>query len=220
MNKLIIPFTLLLVPSLAVAWPTIKEDESAAGARRVMIRMVDATDGETPETGLTSFTLRVAKNGTSAAAGGTVTEVDSTNLPGVYYYGATTGEVDTAGSLIISVGATGAKTYVAAVNIAPYTTKAELDAAQVDVTATDISSDAANEIADHVLRRTTANVEASSNGDAVTQKSLYGAVANQVHKSAILGGQWTVYKSDGATQLNSRTITTDSGAAAITAIGN
>lgn len=47
---------------------------------------VDATDFTTRETGLTTFTAYRARNGAAAAAmtTPTVTEVDSTNMPGVY----------------------------------------------------------------------------------------------------------------------------------------
>lgn len=68
---------------------------------------------------------------------------------------------------------------------------------------------AVNRIADVVLRRTTANVEASSYGDTVAGRSLYGAVARLAHKVAAVTGTMTVYKSDDSTSLTTATLTTD-----------
>lgn len=88
------------------------------------------------------------------------------------------------------------------------------------IAAGSIAAAAANKIADHVLRRNTSSVEASSDGDTQSFKSLYGAIANQAHRSEIADGSWTVYESDGTTELNSRDVTTNASAAPITALGN
>lgn len=64
-------------------------------------------------------------------------------------------------------------------------------------------------IADIVLRRTTANVEASSDGDALSLKSLYGMVAQGVHNTQVSGTTLSVTKSDDTTVLGTRTVTTD-----------
>ena len=64
-------------------------------------------------------------------------------------------------------------------------------------------------IADIVLRRSTANVEASSDGDALSLKSLYGMVAQGVHNTQVSGTALTVTKSDDSTVLGTRTVTTD-----------
>lgn len=85
---------------------------------------------------------------------------------------------------------------------------------------TAIATSGANELADVILRRSTANVEASSYGDTVGHKSLYGSVAQQTHRSAIVGDSWQTYRSDGSTLLNSRTVTTSSSAAPMTGVGN
>lgn len=80
----------------------IKLSESTAARRRVPIWLVDATDGIAAETGV-SGTPRISKNGAaSAAASATITEVDSTNMPGLYYLELTAGEVDTLGTILIS----------------------------------------------------------------------------------------------------------------------
>lgn len=80
----------------------IKQSEVTAARRRVPIWLVDATDGITAEMGVTG-TPRISKNGgASAAAAGTITEVDATNMPGLYYLEFTAAEVDTLGTVLVS----------------------------------------------------------------------------------------------------------------------
>ena len=74
-----------------------------------------------------------------------------------------------------------------------------------------ISAAMANRIADHVRRRTQANVEASSDGDALSLGSEYGFI-QQAQESAVSGGTMTVYKTDGTTPLGTKTVTTDADA--------
>lgn len=74
---------------------------------------------------------------------------------------------------------------------------------------TAVSDADANKIADHTLRRNTSNVEASSNGDTLAMRSLYGMTAQGVHKTSISGTTLTVTKSDETTTLGTRTIVTD-----------
>lgn len=72
-----------------------------------------------------------------------------------------------------------------------------------------LTEDDINKIADIVLRRSTANVEASSDGDTLSLKSLYGMVAQGVHNTQVSGAALTVTKSDDTTVLGTRTVTTD-----------
>lgn len=81
-----------------------------------------------------------------------------------------------------------------------------------------LTEDDLNAIADIVLRRATSNVEASSDGDALSLRSLYGMIAQGVHKTSISGATLTVTKSDETTTLGTRTITTDANAAPITGL--
>jgi hypothetical protein len=74
------------------------------------------------------------------------------------------------------------------------------------------------QVADTVLRRSTANVEASGTGDAISLKSLYGMVAQGVHNTQVLGPTLTVTRSDDATVLGTRTVTTDATAEPIVGI--
>jgi len=81
-----------------------------------------------------------------------------------------------------------------------------------------ITAAAAAKIADIVLRRTTANVEASSDGDTISGRSLYGAVARLAHKVSVSGSILTVKKSDDATTLTTADLTTDATADPITSV--
>ena len=71
----------------------------------------------------------------------------------------------------------------------------------------------ANKIADHLLRRTFANVRASSNGDAVSFRSLLGAVAKLVNRLEVVGTSLRIYdETDSGTVLGTQTLTSDANA--------
>lgn len=88
------------------------------------------------------------------------------------------------------------------------------------IVAASVGQTGAEKIADYTLRRTTANIEASSDGDAISRKSLYGSIAKQTHKAEHTGGLLKTYKSDGSTVLSSQATTTSSTASPIVSIGN
>jgi hypothetical protein len=97
----------------------IKLSESTAARRRIPVYLVDETDGKTPETGITVSTgdLKLSKNGaTESNHSGTWTEVAS----GLYYYEATSGELNTVGFLTVRVIKPGVRTFVAAVQIVAF----------------------------------------------------------------------------------------------------
>jgi len=85
------------------------------------------------------------------------------------------------------------------------------------VDATGMEAGAADKIADHTRRRTQANVESSSDGDALSLGSLYGLV-QQAQESAVAAGTLTVYRTDGVTSLGTKTLTGDPTADPITEI--
>lgn len=79
---------------------TINLDETTAALRRVLVYLVDLTDGYTPETGVTTPTIEISKNGAAQGAGaGSWTEIGD----GQYYYALTAGEVDTEGFLALRI---------------------------------------------------------------------------------------------------------------------
>lgn len=95
---------------------------------------------------------------------------------------------------------------------------ASVGATQTDaISAAGVSAGAANKVADHTMRRTTANVEASSNGDTLGARSLYGAAARLAHKVSISGSTLTVTKSDDTTSLTTESLSSLAGADPITA---
>lgn len=85
--------------------------------------------------------------------------------------------------------------------------------------AAEISAAAANKLADHNRRRTQANVEASSDGDALSIGSLYGLIQQGQESNTVDNvGFLTVYKTDGSTELSQRPITSNAIAEPVTGI--
>lgn len=81
------------------------------------------------------------------------------------------------------------------------------------IVAASISTAAANKIADILLRRASSNIEASANGEALSLKSLYGALAMLTHpKDASSGTSLVLKKADGTTTLATITLDTDAAA--------
>jgi hypothetical protein len=93
----------------------------------------------------------------------------------------------------------------------------ELAAGAIDATA--IADGGANKIADHVVRRNSANVEGSSHGDTVVFKSLLGVIAKHTHKVDIDGTDLDTYKSDDATVLGTQGLVTDANAEPVVTVG-
>jgi hypothetical protein len=81
-----------------------------------------------------------------------------------------------------------------------------------------VSAAGANKVADHILRRTFANVRASANGDAVSFRSLLGAIAKLVNKLSVAGSTLTVTAEDDTTALGTQTVTSDATADPITGL--
>lgn len=97
-----------------------------------------------------------------------------------------------------------------------------LDASEIGtnaIGAAEIAADAGGKIADITLRRHSANVEASSDGDALDFQSLYGAVAKQTNNLAVSGSNLNIYRADGVTLFKAQTLTSSAGAAPITGLG-
>lgn len=84
----------------------IKLSESTANRRNVYVFCADVTNPSQPKTALTfaASDVKVVQNAGSAVnSAGTMTEVDATNTPGLYYYQSTSGEAGTLGPLLIYV---------------------------------------------------------------------------------------------------------------------
>ena len=164
--------------------------------------MVDATDGETPETGLTP-TVYLSKNGgTAATSTNSAAEIDSTNLPGWYSLALTATETGTDGPLIVYADSGS-------------TTKTWYDVHQVLTTLpTELSGTMLNALADYVLKRPFASAEASSNGDGGTSpdaQTLLGIIAKQMGRTKNNAGTLQIFESDLTTVWASQSLTTGSG---------
>lgn len=83
--------------------------------------------------------------------------------------------------------------------------------------AADILAAVANKIADHVRRRTQANVEASSDGDTLSLFSEYGFL-QMAQQSSTSGVTLTVKKTDTTTTLGTRTLTAVPGGNPVTGV--
>jgi hypothetical protein len=97
----------------------LQQSEATAAQRRILVYLVDATDGHTPETGITFSVgdIKVSKNGAAEANhAGTVTELAG----GIYYYEAAAAELDTVGYLTIRFIKTGVRTFVALCQVVPF----------------------------------------------------------------------------------------------------
>ncbi len=73
-----------------------------------------------------------------------------------------------------------------------------------------------NKVADHVRRRTQSNVQASTDGDAISKGSHYGEI-QQLQKSAVTGNTLTIKNPDGTT-LGTLTFTSSPSAEPVTGV--
>lgn len=71
---------------------------------------------------------------------------------------------------------------------------------------------AANKIADHTIRRTQANVRASSDGDTITERSLLGAVEKLTNRIARSGSDLVIYQNNDTTESFRQVMTADASA--------
>lgn len=87
----------------------------------------------------------------------------------------------------------------------------EIAAILAAVTSTGVVLNAAqmNSIADHVIRRTAANVRASADGDVVNPRSLLGAVSKLTNKVGVVATNLIAYEEDDVTAFLTQAITTD-----------
>lgn len=102
---------ILLLAGTAAADQLIYVGETTAAERRIPIYLVDATDGVTEETGvaITGSECRISKNGAASAdCAGSVAE----NETGLYYYEATTGEINTVGYITVRISDAEARKFI------------------------------------------------------------------------------------------------------------
>lgn len=123
--------------------------------------------------------------------------------------GSVTGNVG--GNVVGSVASvTGAVGSVSAGGI----TAASIATGAVDADA--LAADAGAKLADIILRRTAANIEASANGDALSVESVYGLIM-AAFESAVSSTTWTIRQTGGST-LGTKTVAVDSAADPIVSV--
>lgn len=98
----------------------LQQSEATAAQRRLFFHAVDATDGIAAETGLTGVG-RLSKNGAATAAtSASLTEIDSTNMPGRYYIEFTAAELNTLGVIEFRYKAAACAEVVARAQVVPF----------------------------------------------------------------------------------------------------
>lgn len=194
-------------------------------ALRWVFKMVDATDGLTPETGV-SVTVQVSLDG-AAFAGLTGSPSVSEISDGWYYVDVVAGDMN-ADVVVLKATATGCaqteeKLYPPVKNVNDlndfdYTSEA-VTIEDNGITAAKIAESGGDALADYVLRRSYANARTSSYGDTLTFRSLIGAVAMLVNKKdASSGSSLVVYHEDDSTTFETSSITSDAASNPITVV--
>ncbi|MEZ4558744.1 MAG: hypothetical protein R3A10_07920 [Caldilineaceae bacterium] len=161
----------------------------------IVALMVAATDKSTAQTGLDPVpTAYISKNGGAfAATTNAFTEIGGGGY-GWYALQLTAEETGTDGPLIVVAWADGTAVWRDVFQV--YTT---VPAAMASGETVDLATGEHNKIADHVWRRHTDAIEASSNGDSLQFKSPIGAIAKFVHDIVRTGGTLYIKTSDGST---------------------
>jgi len=96
-----------------------QQSEATAAQRRVLVYLVDDTDGKTAETGVTisAGDVKISKNGAAEANhGGTWAEIAT----GTYYYEFTAAELDTLGFVAFKITKSGVRTFVTAAQVVSF----------------------------------------------------------------------------------------------------
>jgi hypothetical protein len=89
----------------------IKQSDPRAAERRVYFLCVDTAALQTrlQSSDMSTFTVKISKNGADAVApaAGAPVQVDATDEKGVFYLELTTGDIDTAGTIVLKISNTG-----------------------------------------------------------------------------------------------------------------
>ena len=173
----------------------------------IVFVLVDATDDETKEPSPSPTTF-ISKNGQAwAATTNSATEIGGAgNGEGFYVVALTATETNTDGPLAIYASAAGTHIWRDVHEVATHNTTIAITTAQY------------NTMADHVWRRTAANIEASSDGDTLGFRSGYGMMATHVNNNYVSAATNYITKADDATVLGSRTVSTNASADPITGL--
>ena len=152
-----------------------------------------------------NLTLRIIKDGGPPAVPANVpaSEPDITNLPGVYELVLTAAEMDadfvTLGGKSGTADTVVIPTYIhTEAGVLPLVAPGSNGGLPTVNASNEVSLDE-DIVADHVLRRTYANARLSAVGDALSGRSLLGAIGKLVNKVALAGATLTVFQEDDTT---------------------
>ena len=194
-----------------------------------VFKMVDATNFATAEDSLDvgNFDISVSKDGAAfAAAEGSPSVTAISNG----FYTVTIDQVDmNADVVVLRATNTGGAAAPSEEKLYPPTKivsdlsdfNQAVEVVTLDpgsVTDTVFSASGANFLADHIIRRTCANVEGSTNGDDLSFRSLYGAIAKLVNFVRVIDGTLEVKQSNDTTNIGTQAVTSSSSADPITAL--
>lgn len=163
----------------------------------IVFLLVDESDDETAETGVTP-TVQISKaGGAFATVTNAVTEISN----GWYKVTLTATETNTDGALAVRAYGTGTDEWRMLHEV--YTNL--------------LTSTEANRIADIVLRRVNTSIEGSSYGETLALESLYGII-QMFTNASVSSSTKTVTQSDGSTTLGTQTLTTSGSAVPVIGI--
>lgn len=168
-------------------------------ARNLSVLMTDSSDHISGKTGLTLTIYASKDGGTPAAITPTVTELDSTNMPGWYKLALTTSHTDTLGDLALHVTATGAD-------------PSDLVRHVVAALPGELTSSERDSVADALLKRDWSSVT----GEAA--RSVLNALRLLRNKFSVSGSTLTVTKEDDTTSAWTAALTTDGSATPIVGV--
>ena len=158
-----------------------------------------------------SYTAPLSPAGIRSAMGLASPNLD-TQLSGLASY------IDTEVAAILAAVDPGVAAIKAKTDQLTFTNAGKVDAALL--AAADLGAVVGQKVADMVLRRVAANVEASSFGDALHHTSLYGLIQKaSASNTTAHPGMQTVFRANGTTELAQIPLTTDPAADGITGIG-
>ncbi len=181
----------------------------------ITILMVDSSDHVTGKTGLSAgLTIYATKAaGTPGAITPTVTELDSTNVKGVYKLALTGTHTNTLGELELHITATGADPTDLKWQVSTYLPgeAATLQASQSVV----LSAGERNSVADAMLDR---DLSTGADSGSPTVRTVRQALRVLRNKVAVAAGTMTVNKEDDTTASWTAVVTTTPGADPVTTI--
>lgn len=169
---------------------------------------------------ITSVTMQTMTVGTWVTGG--FKEVDSTDMPGLYELGIPDAALATGADTCTMMvrGASNMPPIPIRVQLgSPVTGDVNVVSVDTDALSADgLSAAMANKIADHLIRRSAASARASSDGDAVSARSLLGRISlmNKVDRSD--GANLKIYEEDDSTTFVVIPMTTSITARAVTVL--